>query len=164
MLRKYSNHPPEEDGTGESRRKKWRGFLFLALALAILLFSGFALFSGRDALQRAYNHISTGVQAGLERHFPGRQDGRDILQRLKDMWPGGKPPAASPPVRLEGRDANVDQGTPARFLYTLELLDGGKIEGKSIEIGKEVITVTDDQGVVVQVNRDKVIRITKIRL
>ena len=136
----------------------------MALALAILLFSGFALYICQDALQRTYNQISTGVQASLERHFPGRPDGRDLFQKLKEMWPGEKHPPASPPVILEGRDASVHQGTSDVFLYTLELLDGGKIEGKTIEIGKEVITVTDDQGVVVQVNRDRVIRVTKIRL
>jgi hypothetical protein len=164
MLRKYSNHPPESNTSAAGKRKKWRGVLFLALALAILLFSGFALYKGQDALQRTFKQISTVVQVGLERHFPEKPDGQNLLQRLKDMWPGGKPPASSPPVRLEGRDANVDQRTPGVFLYTLELFDGGKIEGKTIEIGKEVITVTDDQGVVVQVNRDRVIRITKIRL
>lgn len=44
----------------------------MAFAPAILLGTGLALFSGRDALQRAYNHISTVVQAGLERHFSQR--------------------------------------------------------------------------------------------
>jgi hypothetical protein len=164
MLRKYSNHPPEDKNSASGKRKKWRGFLFLALALAILLFSGFALYIGRDALQRTFNQISTDVKAGLERHFPGRPDGRDLLQRLKEMWPGEKHPASSSAVILEGRDANVDKGTSDGFLYTLELLDGGKIEGKTIEIGKEVITVTDDQGVVVRISRNRVNRITKIQL
>lgn len=136
----------------------------MALAVAVLFGTGLALFSGRDALQRVYGHVSTGVQAALERHFPEGQDSRDLLRRLKDMWPGGKPSPASPSVGVEDRDANVDQETPGGFLYTLELLDGGKIEGKTIEIGREVITVTDDQGVVIRVNRDRVIRITKIPL
>jgi hypothetical protein len=164
MLRKYSNHPPAGDDAAESKRRKRRGALFLTLALAVLFGTGFALFSCRDALQRAYSHISTGVQAGLERHFPGRPDGRDLLQKLKELWPGEKHPATSPPVILEGRDASAFQGTSDGFLYTLELLDGGKIEGKTIEIGKEVITVTDDQGVVVRISRNRVNRIIKIPL
>ncbi len=134
----------------------------MALALAILVFSGVALYVGREALQRTFQRISTGVQAGIERHFPGMPDGSDLLRRLTEMWPGEKHSAASMPAKRKGRDATGQQEMSGNFLYTVELLDGGKVEGKTVEIGKGVITVTDDQGLVLRINRNRVHRISKI--
>ena len=56
------------------------------------------------------------------------------------------------------------QNTSEDFLYTIELANGGKIEGRVIEIGENIVTVTDEKGVQIRVSKNGVSRITKIRL
>jgi hypothetical protein len=54
--------------------------------------------------------------------------------------------------------------TSAEYLYTVELADGGRVEGRLITVGEETVTVTDNMGVAVEIARNRIARITRIRL
>jgi hypothetical protein len=53
--------------------------------------------------------------------------------------------------------------TAQSYFYTVELKDGGKIEGRTINIEKASITIIDDRGIKIQIPHQHVSRITKIR-
>ncbi len=157
MLRKFTNHPREEDALRESKRHTIRGFWGAIIIFLVIGLVGITLFAFRDPLEQAYSHISAGVRTSLARHPTLEEGARSFLQTLNEIWPGSK--SSSPSLPLPEQHERVND-----FLYTVELTSGGKVEGKIIELGEAVVTVTDEKGMQIRVPRGDVRRISKIRL
>ncbi len=157
MIRKYSNHPPEDDALPENKRHIVRGFATAISIFLVLGLIGTAVFIFRGSLEQVYSRIAAAVRPGLAGHATLKESSQSLFQVLSDIWPGPKDPSA--PLSLPQQQDTVND-----FLYTVELTNGGKIEGKSIEVGKAIVTVTDEKGVQIRVARGNVRRISKIRL
>lgn len=157
--KQYNNHYPEENDRLEKGSKRWSRFLILGIALGLLLVTVSGLFIARGSLQKTLNHIATTARNSFERYFPQDSDGRSLSRMLKNVWSDAlKSPAAPVPASLKQDDV------AAGFLYTIELIDGGKIEGKVIKIGETSITVSDDKGLEIHVSKSRVTRISKTPL
>lgn len=157
MIRKYSNHPPEDNALPKNKRQIIGGFVAVISIFLVIGLIGTALFIFRGSLEQGYSRIAAAVQPGLAGHATLKESSQAFFQMLSDIWPGPKDPSA--PLSLpKQQDGGND------FLYTVELTNGGKIEGRAIELGKAIVTVTDEKGVQIRVARGDVRRISKIRL
>lgn len=157
MLRKYSNYPSDDNFQSEYRKRKIRRIVTFVIALLLVAITVFAAFTFRDQLFSAYSRIGVEFRTSLEKVTDQRDENQSIFKTIKDILTGSK--TASPSADTAAPDASPDG-----FLYTVELTNGGRIEGKTVKIDKEIITVTDDKGVEMKVSRGEVSRITKIRL
>ena len=157
MLRKYSNHPPKESHLPGSKRQKYRVFIVIASIVIVLVVTGVALFTTCEPLRQVYHRIATEIHTSLEKDSTGKSADSSFFQLFSRIWPGMKTSPTSPEI-LEQHNTSED------FLYTIELANGGKIEGRVIEIGENIVTVTDEKGVQIRVSKNGVSRITKIRL
>lgn len=159
MLRKFNNHPPENNDSAERKPSKGFGFhLTAVLILGIILLVGGGIFFTHEPLQKIYTHISTVANTSFKRFFRHEPTGPSLFQALKNLWPDSKGSEISQPVPPESNNV------PENFLYTLELTDGGKIEGTVIKVGEKIITVTDEKGLEIKINKSRVTRISKIPL
>jgi hypothetical protein len=157
MLRKYSNYPSDDNFQPEYRKRKFRRIITFVIALLLVAMTVFAAFTFRTPLLSAYSRIRLEFQESLKKFTDQRDENQSIFQTIKDILTGSK--TASPSADTAAPDAS-----PGGFLYTVELTNGGRIEGRAVKIDKEIITVTDDKGVEIKVSRGEVSRITKIRL
>ncbi|MDP3478633.1 MAG: hypothetical protein Q8R88_02605 [Desulfoprunum sp.] len=157
MLRKYSNHPPEEGHLPGSKRQKYRVFIVTTSIVIVLVVTGVTLFTTCEPLRQVYHRIATEIHTGLEKDSTGKSANSSFFQLFNRIWPVTKTSPTSPEIPEQ-------QNTSEDFLYTIELANGGKIEGKAIEIEENIITVTDEKGVQIRVSKNGVSRITKIRL
>lgn len=128
--------------------------IILGLGIAA---AGFAVYTFRSPLGATYSRVSTELRPVLQKFSDSNDENLTFFQRLKgllqDSATSTKSTVVSPP-------ANPTES----FLYTVELKNGGKIEGRAVEIKKDIVLVTDDKGVQIEVSRDGVSRIKKIRL
>ena len=158
-LERFDNHD-NADNDLIQRRKRLRSRIIRLLAgITLAIIAGTGLYSFRDPIHDAALHIAATVRHEVRTHFADGIDSDAILPFFKDIFLGQDRPAASP----EGITAAVTANTAA-FLYTVELADGGRIEGKDISVDGETVTIADDSGVKVQVDRNRVVRITKMPL
>jgi len=157
-LERFDNH--NYDHNDLIRRKKRlilrTIMLFAGLTLVIVAATGLYLF--RDPIHDTADHVAATVRNGIRTHFPDGVDSDAIVPFLKDIFGGQGSPSASP----RGTPATGATDAAAAFLYTVELTDGGRIEGKTISVDQETVTIADDSGVKVQVGRNRVARITKL--
>jgi hypothetical protein len=155
----YNNHHPAENDLVENGRKRWSRFLLAGIILGLLLLVGSGVFIARSSLQKTYTRIATTATIAFENYFSKDSGGRSLGQILKNLWADApKRPAIPAPAPLQQEDV------AAGFLYTIELIDGGKIEGKVIKIGETSISVSDDKGLEIQVSKSRVARISKMPL
>ena len=158
-LERFDNHD-NADNDLIQRRKRLRSRIILLLAgITLAIIAGTGLYSYRDPIHDAAGHIAATVRHGVRTHFADGIDSDAIIAFFKDIFSGQDRPAASPEGITAAATANA-----AAFLYTVELADGGRIEGKDISVDGETVTIADDSGVKVQVDRNRVVRITKMPL
>lgn len=156
MLRKFNNRSPEKDAFSESRRGSIRGNAVKTILILAAIIAGIAAYVSRDYLRQVYSRIAMEMHTSFEKYSQGAAD-QSFFERIRDIWSDSKIPPASP-------SSPEPQERPEDFLYTVELLDGGKIEGKAVEVGGETVTMTDEKGLEIRVDKAKVAGIKKIRL
>ncbi|MBB5346713.1 hypothetical protein JWG42_02605 [Desulfoprunum benzoelyticum] len=158
-LERFDNHTDAANDLVQ-RKKRLISRILLIFAVAILaLITGTGLYSFRHPIHDAAVHVAATVRHGVSTHFADGVDSQAIVPFLKDIFSGQYRSAASPQeITAVGAD------TAAAFLYTVELTDGGRIEGKNISVDRETVTIADDSGVKIQVDRNRVVRITKMPL
>lgn len=145
----------ENDPISRKKRLISRIILFLAvITLSIIAGSGLYIF--REPIKKTSTGVSTMLQAGIKTHFADGFNMDAFIPFLQDVFTGRKTPAAVPPDSLKAVN-----GT---FHYTVEVTGGGRIEGRGIKFDKETVTVSDESGVKVQIDRDRVVRITRTPL
>jgi len=157
-LERFDNrHYDENDPISRKKRLISRIILFLAV-ITVSIIAGSSLYIFRDPIHQASKGVSTPLQAGIKTHFADGVRMNAIVPFLRDVFTDRNSPAASP------QDNPKAVGSADTFLYTVELTDGGRIKGKSITVDRETVTISDDSGVKVQVDRNRVVRITRLPL
>ena len=153
MLEKFDNHLPPEDDRQPGWKRKWKSALLATLiVLAILVGVGAVLLDG--SITRTVHNISTATIASMRRHFAHGVSRDAVSDFLREIRSGEKSSRQNIPAT----------DTSDEYFYTVELADGGRVEGKIITVGKETVTVTDDMGVAVEIAGSRITRITRIRL
>lgn len=126
----------------------------MAIAVLLLTITGYALFTFRAPLLSIYTRISQELQADLFRFLERKGQTHSFFQAVKEFIPGaGTSPAPA--------DTSALEKSTEEFFYTVELTNGGRIEGRTLKIDRESITVTDERGVEVKVARSRVSRMSK---
>ncbi|KAB2890562.1 MAG: hypothetical protein F9K32_08200 [Desulfobulbaceae bacterium] len=152
MLEKFDNHLPPEGDLRPRWQRRWKSaVLCFFLVPALLVGVGAAV--RHDLFTSATHSLSTAI-ASMERHFAHGVSREAVVDFLRDLGPGEN----------SSRQSIPESDTSAQFLYTVELADGGRVEGRVITVDRETITVTDKRGVVIEIARSRVARITRIRL
>ena len=152
MLERFDNHLPPEGDRRSRWQRNWK-FALLWFFIVPVLLVGVGAVVRDDLFTSAAHNLSTAI-ASMERHFAHGVSREAIGDFLRDLRPGEK----------SSRQNILEPDTPATFLYTVELADGGRVEGRVITVGKDTIAVTDDRGMVIELARSRVARITRIRL
>lgn len=153
MLEKFDNHLPPEDDRQPGWKRKWKSAVLVTLiVLAILVGAGAVLLD--DSVTRTVHNISTATIASMRRHFAHGVSRDAVSDFFREIRSGEK----------SSRQNIPETDTSAEYLYTVELTDGGRVEGRIITVGEGKVTVTDDMGVAVEIARNRIARITRIRL
>lgn len=154
MLRKFNNYPTGDNSQPQSKWRKIRRGIVMAIAVLLLTITGYAFFTFRAPLLSTYTRISQELQADLFMFLERKGQTHSFFQAVKEFMPGaGTSPAPA--------DTSTPEKSTEEFLYTVELTSGGRIEGRTLKIDKESITVTDEKGVEVNVARSRVSRVSK---
>lgn len=153
MLEKFDNNlPPADDALPERRRRRKSAAVWLLAVLAVLAGAG-ALFVNESAI-RTVREAAAPAASALRRHFAGGFSMEAISHLLAEIRTG----------KAQSRQHAPDPEATATLLYTVELKDGGRVEGRSISFGKDTVTVTDEMGVSMEVARERIARITTMPL
>ena len=154
MLRKFNNYPPDDDSLPCSKWRKTRQGIVTAIVVLSLTIAGYFLFTFHPLLRSTYSRIYQNLQVNLLNFLERKGEDHAIFQKVKEIIPAsGNSPAPA--------DNSFPDKSAEEFHYTVELTNGGRIEGRTLKIGERTITVTDDSGVEVQVAKGRVSRISK---
>jgi hypothetical protein len=153
MLRKFNNYPAGDEPLPHSRWRKFRRVI-TAIVILLMTITGYAIFTFHDPLILEYTRISQNLREELLSFLERKGKSHPFFQAVKDIIPG-------PGTSSTSADTSAAEKSVEEFLYTVELMDGGRIEGRTLKIGKETITVTEDSGVEVKVAKTGVSRISK---
>lgn len=153
MLEKFDNHLPPEDERRPGWIRRWKSAVILALIVLAILVGAGAVFRD-DSVIHTVRNISTATIASLRRHFAHGLSRKAVTDFLHEIRSG----------EMSSRRNIPETNTSAEYLYTVELADGGRVEGRIITVGEDKVTVTDDMGVAVEIARSRIARITRIRL
>ena len=158
-LERFDNHDDAGNDLIQRKKRLISRIIKLFAGLALVVVAATGLYAFRDPIHDAAGHVAATVRHGVRTHFADGIDSDAIVPFFKDIFSGQDRPAASPE-----RTTATATDAAAAFLYTVELADGGRIEGKNISVDRETVTIADDSGVKVQVDRNRVVRITKMPL
>jgi len=154
MLRKFNNYPTGDNSQPHSTWRKIRRGIVMVTVVLLLMIASYALFTFRAPLLSAYTRISQELQIDLLRFLERKGETHSFFQAAKEFISGaGTSPAPA--------DTSVPEKSTEEFLYTVELTNGGRVEGRTLKTDKESITVTDERGVEVNVARSRVSRVSK---
>jgi hypothetical protein len=153
MLEKFDNRQSPEEAPEPAWRRKWQpAVILIILILSILAGAGAFLLNG--SVTRTVKETSSFTVSALRRHF-AHGISKEAVKNLFEEIRTGKSPSLHD---------NSATDSSAEFIYTIELKDGGRVEGRTITVGKDKVTVTDDMGVAIEVTRDRIARITRMRM
>ena len=156
---RFDNRHYDQTDQGRGRKRLIARIILILVIVALSIVAGAGLYSFRTPVHDTAAGIATTVREGIRTHFADGFSIGAVVPFLKDLFSGRDSPAPSP-----GDIGETKTNTSAAFLYTVELTDGGRIEGRQVEVGQDTVTISDDSGVKVQVDRDRVARISKMPL